>query len=698
MKKTISALLSATMIISATMAQWSRLAVAAAADDKNLEAAILTSKERIDIPKEFSKFNFEKTTSMGQSGYILNWSKTDNTGDEINVTIVDDVILNYSKHENIENVYDGREKRFAKLTKDELYNKAAQGLKKLNPTVYENIRIDKDSYSAYIGGNTASFRIYRTANEIDVSGDEGNIYVNKDTGALSGLNFSWLKGVTLESNKNIVSQQTAKASFGRVNGIEPIYAVKSDYEEKKQSAVIIYRSKANDYISAKIGSKSDFQPNYYGWNGWETFADEEVLEESNAGSFDLSKDELEKVEAEKGLITAKEALEKLMSSDIYLEVGKNATLRSSDLNYDYFDNTRYVWDLNISFKNEQNVNTTAYATINAETGATIGYSYYSGKTVSDKINEKSADSLVDSALDKFLGGSKFAEYKLISIVTQTEQNELLEERQDSEPGTKYYGRNYVYSRYVNGIRVREDNINVSVNPDGKITDFRYGYTNIKFPSASKILTNNQALRELYAQQDMDLKYYINVTQSGDNEVKTSALLYSMPYFYLNATTGKLCDYNGDEVNSGEYSYSDISKHSIRNIAEKLSENGIMLPSVNGKLLPDTSITPEDFRELVNGMGVYIPHIENAENKNSKKTLTRREGVIEIVNGLGGEEFASLASIYASPFKDVAEKDKGYFAIAYGMKILTPNKDGNISPDKNLTRAQALYMVYNYLNR
>ncbi|MCL2087794.1 MAG: S-layer homology domain-containing protein [Oscillospiraceae bacterium] len=696
MKRIISALLSVVFAFSA----FPITTGSTGADDKDLEKAILTVKGRVKIPDEYSKFSFERTTGMGQTGYTLTWNNPDSENrDEISVSIVDDILLSYFKSDG--NYFipmsegNGPQRRFAKLSKEQLHSAAASTIRRLNPTVHAEIKVDKDSFNTSVSSQSASFRICRTVNSIEVQGDSGNISLDKDTGELLSFNMSWLKGVNFPSNNSIHNQSRAKEAYTRLIGIEPLYVINSDWQKKTQSAIIIFRPKNDNFIDALDGRLSSFEPNYYGWSGGGAIAmNEELAFDGDFGApsarvEQLTEAEREKVNVEKDLLTANQAFERLMNESLYLHFGENPSLRSSNLSTEFFDEDKYVWDLSIQFRGANNTGTGAQARVDAKTGTVMSYSHWVNAQASENLDTRIIDSSVQSALQRYLGEAAFSQYKLESATTQTQPRG----RGDTANQPQYTGRNYQYVRYVNNIMVRNDTISVNVNSDGKITSFNYTYTNIRFPSADNILKIDEALKRLYSQQDMTLKYYINVDNntSGGGR-KTSALLYSMPPFFLNAVSGRLCDYSGNEINTSTYSYSDIGNHPIKNVAEKLADNGIMLPAINGRLRPNTQITTEDFGGLLSNIGIYVPYDE----KNASKPLSRREAVIIFIDGLGGKEFARLGGIYAALFKDVANADRGYFALAAGLKIITPDSSGNARPGAALTRAGALQMVHDYL--
>ena len=78
-------------------------------------------------------------------------------------------------------------------------------------------------------------------------------------------------------------------------------------------------------------------------------------------------------------------------------------------------------------------------------------------------------------------------------------------------------------------------------------------------------------------------------------------------------------------------------------------------------------------------------------------LTRSSACVLLVKAIGYDEPASFNDIYVTNFGDVTT-DKGYISILNAMGVV--NGDGNnlFYPQKTLTRAEAVKIIYNYLSR
>jgi len=84
-----------------------------------------------------------------------------------------------------------------------------------------------------------------------------------------------------------------------------------------------------------------------------------------------------------------------------------------------------------------------------------------------------------------------------------------------------------------------------------------------------------------------------------------------------------------------------------------------------------------------------------EEKNADGNVTRIDAAKFIARAMGYGNIAKL-DIYRPMFNDI-KNDVGYASILAGLNILSGDGNGNFIPDGVLTRAQALIMIYNYLN-
>ena len=69
----------------------------------------------------------------------------------------------------------------------------------------------------------------------------------------------------------------------------------------------------------------------------------------------------------------------------------------------------------------------------------------------------------------------------------------------------------------------------------------------------------------------------------------------------------------------------------------------------------------------------------------------------MIRAMGAEEYAKYNDIYVPPFNDVTE-NKGYIALLSAMGVVSGDGSGNFNPSHEITRAESVVMIYNYLTR
>ncbi len=112
----------------------------------------------------------------------------------------------------------------------------------------------------------------------------------------------------------------------------------------------------------------------------------------------------------------------------------------------------------------------------------------------------------------------------------------------------------------------------------------------------------------------------------------------------------------------------------------------------------SGMTDEDY-EMIYNLFITKDVIEKAA-VNYNAYVTRQEAVKYLLRSAGYKDVAELKGIFKMPFHDsdeISPELYGYVAIARGLKLISGSY-GYFEPQKNLTNADALIMVYNYLRR
>lgn len=697
---------SAMLALSVMLSGTSIVAYADSAAEEAMKKELTYVKQRITIPEDLSEFNYRKNTEYGRDTYNFTWS-TDpvkyTTGHkEIDVRICGKIITSYRRYdedwsEEKEDAY-----TFAKLSEKELYNKAYKWLKILNPTVYKSIEIDKESLDISLLGDTARFSIQRVVDGVPVKGQNGSIVVDKNTGELISYGLSWVMGAGFPDPEDTISKEAAMDAFREKIPVEKVYYAKYDWQTKEYTPVLIYRQTRTEQIDALTGELTSFEGSYFDYYG-DDFAEAEC-DEANPGTGGVSftDKELEKMEKEGSLITAEEMLETLKKMDIF-QLGETPCVSGSDCwfeaNRGYYirdmtfvseDMIYYVGEDNngISVQRERKVVTTAYATINAETGELLNFSTSSGYTENGrKLTTRNASGVLNKYL-KTLAGNKAKEFRLEEpVISWSKTNK------DGTPAEGAYVT-HVYSdsqRYVHDIPTMSENVSIGVNNDGRITYYSLNYLGIEYPKPDGILSEEEVYDSYFEQINYDLQYRLAIKK----DVTYTAVVYNPDYnLYMDAFTGKLTNSNGTEIQKTAYNeYTDLEDSKYKKVAEKLELYGITLRDENGRLNEDKPITRQEFSELMINVGSWYYNRTGGE-----KELTRQFAAKILTNNIISEECAEIPGLFRSPFSDVKESSKyvGYIAVANAMGYMD-GENGRFNPGAKVTRGEALMMLYNRLS-
>lgn len=679
MKKVLSLLTAAVMAV--TMI----LPVSAAGTDSALKSAMTIAKQRVDIPKEYTEFDYDKYSTDGSSYYSMNWFPSDRSAN-INVVVSGKVIYNISVDDSSAGSYDEK-LSFGEKSRSQLIKLAKSKLKVINPTIYKKLVIDEDSFVSSLSGTNATLHFYRYENGIKVYNNDGSITLDKNTGELKGFSLSWFSGATFADPENALSLKDAEKAFSSEYEIEPVYRLVPNYDEQKYDVTVLYIQKNYDDIDAFTGKISDFNANFYG-NGYWTDevsddCDEDTLANGDKGDVEFNEDELKAIEANNNLLTTDKITE-MLKANPEIKLSDDMPLKSYVLDHDLFDEDTYVWSLSYVSKNYSKV---LNAHVDAQTGKIIAFNQFTDSTniKASEFDQATAQKKAEAFAKEQMGSKKFGKYKLTSTYLWTYT--------DRKTGVEYATDfNITFDRYENGLRVDGDSISFIIYTDYSISSYMSTYTKATFKKA-EILTKEQAFDKLFEQIQPTISYKCNINYENKKYNKTTALLYSLDVFTLDAKTGGIVDYYGNAIgkNTATYgNYTDIKDKELKKIAELLEDYGVALKTVNGKLKPNSAISEEDFIDLIGQLYLW-----NDSSEKPAASITRAEAVKTMISTIYGSEIAELKGIFKSPFSDVKDSSKyvGYAAIANAKGIVAGDK---LNPNDKLTKADALRWVYNYI--
>lgn len=143
LKKIISVILAAAMAVTLMLPA---MASTATSTDMGLENAIKSVKERIDIPKEFTKFSYDISNYGNQNSWRLTWSE-EKANNNISVTIDENNMIRYYYSYNDSTSYD---KKIPKYSEEQGLQIAEKFINKLDSKLLQQFkRVKATDYNSF---------------------------------------------------------------------------------------------------------------------------------------------------------------------------------------------------------------------------------------------------------------------------------------------------------------------------------------------------------------------------------------------------------------------------------------------------------------------------------------------------------------------------------------------------------------------
>ena len=726
-----------------------------AEEDQKMKTEMTYVKQRIDIPESYSDFSYRTQTDYNSTKYVFTWSRKSETSgnvlDSITVGITGKVIksVNIAHNTYLSDYYEDKisvpengqnewSASFAKMSDSKLLAAAKKYIKQINPTIYENIVIDEDSFSISLWGQNANLSFHRTANGLPVTGETGSVIVNKDTGELVNYNFqSYVNGATFSETKDTISVEDAQKAYMKLFPVELVYTLDYDWQDTRTyTPHLVYRQTKNGQINAFTGELSTFDDYKSYDNGDDDVVTndvtvyEEDADDANPGTgaygaaekeVTFSQAEIEKLELENKLIKADAALDKLKKDGIFY-VPAVSEVQYQNCYYNEFDKAYYrevnfvahagttyvdangegeVVPLNDITLGQGDNDVWGSFAINAETGD-LKYFYCYAPDNKSGMDEKESTEKATEILKKILGDETAKHFGELSVQYSNKVYNKYDPNTGRGVGTpRITSISFNANRVENGITCVSEYASLTLANNGYVTSFSSEYHNdIEYPAPEKIISQNKAYKNFFKQVGLGHKY--RCAYRTDTKKVVTALVYAADSsLYIDAFTGKRTDYNGKPITEAEETgnYTDLENSKYKKYAEKLQKYGITLMDKDGRLNENETITAADFCGLISwaDLDSYIIG-QNSEIKDDTK-LTRRLAAYILVASKYGTAIPDMTGIFKSKFSDVSDTNKyaGYIMIADASGMLTGNGD-KYSPKAAFTRGEAIKVLYDLLSK
>lgn len=654
--------------------------------DKELENLILSVKERIDVPKECTEFNYNVQSGEEGDIYFFHWMTKDNDSINIYVSVEKDGnIINYSGNNY---TYRGEQSFLAKVSYEKGLENAKDFITKIEAPYKDELRLSEQANITQ--GTEYDYVFDHYVNGIKVKDRKVEVFVNKQTGEVIEFRGPRTYKGTYGNSQAKLSLDAAKKAYIEKIEIPLVYRLYYDYEKESTRsfpAYIVYNTsnKAIDAITGEV--ITPYSDNSHMWEASKSAEAGDVA----MGKGELSPQEQKAVDETQLLLSKYEAKQKAQQYFPRIKESKiqDATLTKRG------NEQQYVWELYLL---NENPHQTIYLSINAMTGEILSYRCYvdylnEGKNVNEEVKEE----VIKEKVESFLKNIAKEKYPL------TRYNNGNQEMVITASEEETYSI-YEYERLVNGISVMGDGLTVVYDKQlDEITVYYNVWNDTNFKDIKGAVGEDKIADHI----GLELMYI-----DKDKNHKVLAYAHDEQIMAFDPFTGNRISYYGGEpqYNTKQRTfYDDVKGHPKEAIIKKLFDSGIMLPGKS--LRPDEDINQVDFlrlvlkdsRENASEEEIYqkaiYQGILSEDEKDPDRTITKEEAIKYIINGTAYKNVASLTEIYRYPYEDeqeVDEKLKGYVALAYGLGIIEKDKTNLLNPKDTLTRAQAMHMIYNLI--
>ncbi len=673
MKRFLAGSLAALMLASAPLAvsaerygTITRSTDAAASDtvseENRLKQILYAVKSVIDIPEEYTEFEYDIYTRYDEETWSLNWAVED-YGKSISVEA--DQYGNITRYnEFIRNNKTKAPTVYRKEAMETAYN----FVEKLYPEIMDELELYNDDVSS----NTYRFYFRRVVNGLPYDRNTVNVIVDYTTGRVKQFRIDWEHDAEFDTTDDIITLDDAVAKWKEDFKLDLKYCIFADYDNDgkfmQATAKLVYMNSGTQTdILAKSG---EYLEKSYGWTTNDK--DMEITENAVFGeaasdnlsagsSVKFNESELERMAELEGYITIDEA-DKAVRTYKQLALDDSFTLSSYSKGTKYMpysdnENRPVIWNLRYTGKvTEGSFETiTARASVNAETGELLSFSTYKKYSYFDengnfvkptlKLDSDSAQALADEFL-KTVNPERYKSLEFSDSTPEYSIDYISSEygKTDSENDGWYYTTASVaYNRIQNGFEVNGNGASVTVDcVDGKITRYSVEWTDELTFDAEKQSVDFDAARDAYIENSDKQLEYIRYTvylydEAADSDNAEKDLYYgeysdirtrnetrlvytfNIPFYAVSAVDGKPLEYSAkyfnkptDEPFGG---YNDIENHWAQDKIELLSDIDVLLPAESFN--PDEAVTQKEFALMLMSASNFYTEIDTYAELDSR---------------------------------------------------------------------------------
>jgi hypothetical protein len=675
-------------------------------EGEGLEAALLAVRTWLDIDDEvYTQFHYYQNfrhdpTGLGSQSWFFSWSDDDWTSSIDAAATVDGRLMFF-------NIWDSgafRQLSFAELDLDEALELAKEFIANFYPEDEYTLQLPEAPAFTSVHSSNYDFSFFPMINGFRF--DDYPIYVSLDKNTGEITNFS-RPLVALDEYNFITadhyrSKGTAKEAFLEEGMIELYYTSHYDWITRELTVFPVYAIRdRSTFINAVTGRPINigegFSDMFFETGLGMALGFERVESEDSARAFrmpQLSHIEAAAVDAVGNLISRETAIQKVfdyLEIDVPLRV--NARLFKDEINTD-----QYIYNIDYS-EDDFWISARVDArdgTILSLTNRDLGARMMRGMPpVPGEDDERMSQEELNAVAIRH-----------IEALSPYDLSEFRLSREDMD--FSFY--TLFYTRVVNGVEFRNNNISISINAStGELVSYSLTwFEDVAFEPLTDIIDAGAAFDVYDRYADYGIMYqYL----SNPDDPTLVNLVYAFRsrndrgfnFNFVDPFTGKMIGWGGREISlaTGSASdYSDVAGHWSEDIVSILAANGV-LQTWGGAFRPDETMTLSEFTDYVSQVMRNFIYFERTMGSQPNpidvdKTITRQEAFKFVCEALGYDAIARRWEIFNYPFSgSVDEEYKGYVTIANALGMVRADS-AQYDAKAYITRAEAAYIIYNFV--
>ncbi len=574
--------------------------------------------------------------------------------------------------------------KFPKISREDGEKIAKDFIMRLYPGILDEVKAQKeDSYNTYLKESLIvyDYNYIRMVNGLEYA--ENYVYVSVDTqtGEVTNFNITWDQDFEFPDTEGIIWEEEARGIYKDNMELDLMYRPRDKeaylgYGIKNTEKTV--DAKTGDMVTTSYRSAYVVGPTYY-----------EFME-------NISSEEENRLIGESKIISRQEASKRILDT---FKLGEEYEIQNHRLKADR-EKDIYLWEIMV-VKRVENGSYGVSGLVDAKTGDIIDY--YEPGFAEDAIGESqySQEELLEKAeeLIKRVNPRKY------------EEVEYMEDGLGSTYSDEYKLSYFQFARKINGIQVANEGFRVVLsNVTGKVMSYNHNWSDLEFESPDNIIDENRAKEILLEDRKLSLEYQ---REKEDNMDIRLVYDFKDKQLIVDAKKAQLIDSREGLLETrGMQEYKDIDKSYARDYIKGLQKYIYLFEGDEFK--PKEVVNQKEFFQLLAQTRDIYYGFENIdylyerfvhdgivreEEIDKDAILTREEAVKYIIRAFGHEPLEGLGHIYRIEFEDgddISPNLRGHVAIARGLGIISGGK--NFRPKDNLTREEAVTLIYNILNR